>query len=203
MKKPVITPSTPSSFRLAPLASHAQTELFECITANISRLRKHFQWSRKISSDEDFNIFFNKELKKRKNGESLSFLIYHRNQLAGQAGIEHIDQENKKGDICFWVDQKKEGMGLAFHSLKIIFDEAFYTCGLNKVSIRCTYDNTNAQRLAERIGCFFEGIEREALLIDNSFSDHYIYTMFQKDWEEIKIKLEINREAQKEIYTII
>lgn len=76
-----------------------------------------------------------------------------------------------KFDYNFWHQ------GYAKEALSKVLSIAFHTLNLHKVFARCMPQNVPSQKLLLSVGFFKEGIERDCILIGETWQDHIRYAI--------------------------
>ena len=116
-------------------------------------------------------------------GELMEWHIFSGPALCGSIRINHIEADNRKASIGYYLGAKHQGVGIATSSVRAVLEFAFERLGLNRIELRCASENLPSQRLAERLGFSWEGLLRQAELIDGVFLDHFIYSLLRADFD--------------------
>ena len=164
-------------------ASHEDAEeIFALIDKNRAYLG---QWLPFVSNTKsvDDTLAFIRYLYKSGSSE-MAFAIVYKEKIAGLLGFRDIDRINYKFEIGYWVDAQHQGMGLVTKCCRAAIDRAFKKMGMNRVQIRCATGNIRSKNIPKRLGFTFEGIEREAELLNGRFLDLEVYGMLRKDWNK-------------------
>ncbi|MBC7456271.1 MAG: GNAT family N-acetyltransferase [Massilia sp.] len=116
-------------------------------------------------------------------GELLEWHIFSGQILCGAIRLNHIEADNRKASIGYYLGARHQGAGMATASVRAVLKFAFERLGMNRIELRCGSGNRPSQRLAERLGFSWEGLLRQAELIDGVFLDHFIYSLLRADFE--------------------
>lgn len=117
------------------------------------------------------------------SGELLEWHIFSGQALCGAVRLNHIEADNRKASIGYYLGERHQGLGLATESVRAVLKFAYERLGMNRIELRCGSENRASQRLAERLGFSWEGLLRQAELIDGVFIDHFIYGLLRADFE--------------------
>ena len=108
--------------------------------------------------------------------------------------IGHIslDDDKRRED----VNSKEMGYNLAYdcwgkgymtEAAKAVMDYGFEEFGLVVMSICTGPDNKRSQRIIEKCGFKFEGIQRRGYhILDGTDRDNLVYSILREEWEELK-----------------
>lgn len=118
----------------------------------------------------------------RAEGDIFEWHIFSNERLCGAVRLNHIEQENRKAAVGYFLGEKFQGAGLATASVRAVLQFAFERMGLNRIELRCASDNIASQRVAERLGFSWEGLLRQAEMIDGAYLDHFIYGLLREDF---------------------
>lgn len=118
----------------------------------------------------------------RQDGQLFEWHIMADDQLCGAVRINHIEQENRKASIGYYLGKEHQGQGLATLAVRAVLQFGFERMGLNRVELRCASDNMASQRVAKRLGFAWEGLLRQAELIDGTYLDHFVYGLLRADF---------------------
>lgn len=116
--------------------------------------------------------------------EEISFMIIHNETLAGRIGLHHLSQHNRSCSIGYWLTSEAEGKGIITQACRTLINYAYGQLHLNRIEIRAAINNVRSRAVPERLHFTYEGIAREAEVVNNQFLDLAIYSMLKKDWQE-------------------
>lgn len=79
------------------------------------------------------------------------------------------------------------GKGYMTEAAKAVMDYGFEEFGLVVMSICTGPDNKRSQRIIEKCGFKFEGIQRRGYhILDGTDRDNLVYSILREEWEELK-----------------
>ena len=116
-------------------------------------------------------------------GNLFEWHIFAGDQLCGAVRINHIERENRKASVGYYLGEKYLGKGLATSSVRAVLKFAFQRLGFNRIELKCASNNVASQRVAERLGFAWEGLLRQAELVDGVYLDHFVYGLLRADFE--------------------
>ena len=108
--------------------------------------------------------------------------IYFKNTFVGLVGLKDTDLDNQKTEIGYWLSEKYQHKGIVTRSCKKMIEYVFREIGLNRIQLKAATENHKSQRVAERLGFTFEGIERDGELHTRGFVDLKVYGLLMKDY---------------------
>ena len=66
-------------------------------------------------------------------------------------------------------------------SVRAVIAYCFKQMDLNRIELRCASENMPSQRMAKRLGFTWEGMLRQAELLDGEFVDHFVYSLLRQE----------------------
>ncbi len=109
--------------------------------------------------------------------------VYYQNTLIGIIGLKYIDWINRKTEIMYWIDEEFSGKGITTLCVNKLVDISFNEYGLHKVIIEANANNVGSIKIAEKCGFIMEGKLIEDELIDETYTDTYIYSVINRKKE--------------------
>lgn len=163
--------------------SHAGS-LLHLVDANRIHLREWLPWVDNMQEVEHSHNYILSCQKQFEEGTDLGFAIMFRNKMAGRIGIHHINQQNKTGEIGYWLAGGLQGMGIVTRCCTALIRYGFTGLGLNRIVIKCAVGNDRSRAIAEKLNFQKEGILRQGEWVNGSFVDLYQYAMLKEEWGE-------------------
>jgi UDP-4-amino-4,6-dideoxy-N-acetyl-beta-L-altrosamine N-acetyltransferase len=110
----------------------------------------------------------------------------------GLIGILDIDHENRN---CSWVwyigEDDYRGKGIAKRIQLNLYDYVFYTLKMHKLYSRVLMINTHEiDNVHTVLGYLIEGVQKEFIYKNGQYIDVALFSIFERDWEEIKPNFE-------------
>jgi len=161
--------------RHAPLA-------FAAVDRDRAYLGKWLPWVDQ-TTEVDYTVgFIKSSLEQFANNEGLAAGIWCGDELIGGIGTHRIDWLNRRVEIGYWIASRFQGRGIVTAACRVLIDHAFGEWKLNRVEIHCASGNEKSCAIPKRLGFQFEGVLREAQLLNGEYLDIEVYSMLFRDW---------------------
>lgn len=164
---------------------HAEA-IFEIVDRERAYLREWLPWVDRTGQPADTLQFIKSTREQFANNDGLTAGIWHANEYAGTVGTHKIDWLNRKVEIGYWIASKFQRRGIVSEACRALIDHAFEEWELNRVEIHCAPANTKSCAIPKRLGFEFEGVLRQAQLIDGRYLDTNVFAMLAADWAKRK-----------------
>ena len=106
------------------------------------------------------------------------FAILDGDAIAGTINVFHIVREAMQGcTIGYWIDQARNGRGLATAAVEDVVAYAFGELALHRVEAATLLDNVASQRVLEKAAFERIGVARRFLRINDEWRD---FVLFQR-----------------------
>jgi len=103
--------------------------------------------------------------------------------IAGRVALANIVRKAwQNATLGYWVDQGRNGRGLATQASRLALAFAFETAGLHRVQAGVMPRNERSIRVIEKIGMRYEGLSERYLLINGVWEDHRMYALTAEEW---------------------
>jgi ribosomal-protein-serine acetyltransferase len=120
---------------------------------------------------ERFRDFF-------QNGTSFEFAVSSASgAYLGSCGLNHIDQENHRANLGYWVRTSAAGRGVATKGVELLSEWAFQNTDLMRLEILIAVGNTRSIRVAEKVGAVREGVLRKRLVLHGVAHDAVMFSL--------------------------
>ncbi|MBQ6788659.1 MAG: GNAT family N-acetyltransferase [Clostridia bacterium] len=90
-------------------------------------------------------------------------------KFIGTCGFTSFDLTNNSAEVGYVLSRGWWHRGIAAEALTRVLDFGFNTLGLRRIEARYMADNESSRRVMEKVGMVFEGIRRDALLLDGVY----------------------------------
>lgn len=167
---------------LKPLQMENAGVIFELINRNRHYLRKWLPFVDNTWKVEDTQMFIKSVLSSGGPKRDLIFEIWFKNQFAGLIALKEIDRWNKKTEIGYWLDPDLENKGIMTRCCKALINCAFKKMALHRIQIKVGIGNAQSSRIPEKLGFYFEGIEKAGEKFPDRYIDLEVYSILRKDW---------------------
>jgi RimJ/RimL family protein N-acetyltransferase len=154
-------------------------------------LDEWLSWVYKTHSPEDEFTFYlvNWSQKNWEEGTGFAYVIYQKgtNKILGTIDLFHVSDENKSGEIGYWLADDAVGHGYMQEAVRTLETEAF-KAGLNRIVIGNDTQNIRSAHVAERCGYILEGVMRQDAWdgYHKRFRNCNIWSKLKSDWEKEK-----------------
>ena len=159
---------------------HAES-LLNVVNANRVHLRQWLPWVDNMQTVAHFKYYINDCKKRAIDKTDFGFAIIIDKNIVGRIGLHHINQQNKIGEIGYWLADEMQGKGIVKRCCKSIINFAFTELGLNRIEIKCAVGNEKSKAVAEKLQFKYEGILRQAELLHGKFVDLHLFGLVKQD----------------------
>ena len=160
-------------------------ELSALIDAYSGHLARWLPWAAR-QTREDTVHFIEWGRKQLRDVNGCQFAIVEDARIVGIIGFHSIDWQHSSTSIGYWLAADAQGRGTMTHALYAMLDEALAVWGLHRVEIRANVENDRSRALIERAGLTFEGVAREAFMLNGAFRDDAVYSMLASEWRALR-----------------
>ncbi|MED4689074.1 GNAT family protein [Peribacillus frigoritolerans] len=123
---------------------------------------------------EDKTLLWFKTLEGR--NDRVDYTITFDGEPAGLIGLLNIDSKNKKAEYYICLGQEKfKGRGIASIATDLLIKIGYKEFGLQKIYLYTEVENTQAQKLFEKIGFEKEGLLKNDVIYNAKKIDRYVY----------------------------
>lgn len=171
-----------NNIELRLIETHHAEELNSLIERNFNHIKKWSAWLKDDRSIENTHTFIKRNLKQFAENEGFAVGIWYRDKMAGQIEYNYLDWKNRKTEIGFWLGESFQGKGLVTKSCRVLIDYAFNELKLNRIEMRCGFENKKSRKIAGKLGFTEEGIVRQVEWLQGRFVDFVIYGMLASEW---------------------
>ena len=97
----------------------------------------------------------------RATGRELSLAIVgHEGELLGSIALAHIDWDDHRAEIGYWVAREARGRSVASRATKLLSRHAIETLGFERLELLAHPENEASLRVASKAGYTHEGLLR-------------------------------------------
>jgi ribosomal-protein-serine acetyltransferase len=160
---------------------HAEM-LFALIEANRTTLRTWLPWLDDVREVEHVRVFCRRGLHELAENGNFILGIWHREALAGVLEVHHIDWDDRRTSLGYWLGAEFQGKGLMTGACRTVIDHLFTHMSLNRVEIRAATGNTRSRAIPERLGFTWEGTLRQHQRLYGRYVDLEVYGMLREEW---------------------
>ena len=111
-----------------------------------------------------------------RNEDGGRFGIVDDDDLVGTISLSNVSHGFfRSANVGYWVDERRNGRGLASRALAALVDHAFGELGLHRLEAGTLLDNFGSQRVLEKNAFERIGVARSYLQIAGSWRDHVLF----------------------------
>jgi ribosomal-protein-serine acetyltransferase len=156
--------------------------LFACVDREREYLRQWVAWVDSRSSEDDILAFIRGALEKFAKNQGFTAGIWADGSIAGVIALHTIDWVNRRGEIGYWLAREFQGRGIVTAAARAVTQHGLVELDLNRIEIQCAAENTKSSAIPKRLGFTFEGVLREAGLLNGRHRDLELYSMLRREY---------------------
>mgnify|MGYP001190383602 CR=1 FL=1 len=180
---------------LRPIALQDATAVLELILKNEQHLKQWLPWVVKPFTIHTVLSYIEMSDRKRLQQTGYEYVILYRNSICGIVGLEHVDWQNRKASIGYWIGKEYEGKGLVLRAVNAVVKAAFEDLKLNRLEMYCAEQNFRSRAVPERLFFRIEGILRQNEWLYDHYVDHVLYGQLRSEYDHRPKQLSPQNEA--------
>ncbi len=139
--------------------------LYKVVSDSAAELRQWMPWCHENYSIDDTKFWVNLCINDWQAQSAFRYLIedISTKEILGAVGLERIIKDHKVAELGYWVATQHHKKGIATQASQLAAAEAFAKHGLRRVEIMVLEYNHASNKVAEKIGAYFEGKLRNRL----------------------------------------
>lgn len=161
-------------------------DIFALVDSNREHLGCWLPWIEAMRSLEDERQWIEGYMKEQAEGTSLAFLIVYQGAIVGVIATESIDLLRKTCESGYFLADSLQGRGIVTRACRGLLSYIFDNLGMNRVQVRIMPHNVRSIAIPQRLGFVYEGIQRQAQLLNGQFYDFAVYSMLASEWANAK-----------------
>jgi RimJ/RimL family protein N-acetyltransferase len=116
----------------------------------------------------------------REAGAMVAFLILDEadGRLLGGAALHHVDVEEGRGEVGYWLLPGARGRGVATRSARVVAEWGF-SLGLERIEAQTSLGNAASQRVLEHAGFTREGVRRSVRRQRGGREDRVVFSLLR------------------------
>ena len=167
---------------MIPAAIADAAELASLVTENAAYLKKFLPKVVTLSTVAACTEHLQYVIDAGKEDELFEWHIFSNDKLCGAIRLNKIELQNHKASIAYYIGENCQGQGLASSSVRAVLGYCFNQLGFNRIELQCTSTNLASQQVAKRLGFVWEGMLRQAELLDGAYEDLFVYSLLREDF---------------------
>lgn len=164
--------------------THLAEKMFQYVLEDKERLSQFLPWPKFINSIQDEINFINRCNESWIDKSGAHYGIYRNSdtEYMGNISSFSFNWENASCEIVYWILGKFEKNGYMSEAVKLI-EKTLFETGFNRIVIRFDPQNFRSGSIPKRLGYSFEGILREAVVVDNTFRNLEVYSKLKCEFD--------------------
>lgn len=116
-------------------------------------------------------------------GRAVRFAIRDRQSraLLGVVGLDSCVHLHRSCELGYWLRRDATGRGLMTEAATASVEFAFSRMSMHRIRCAAATDNLQSLRVIQRLGFRFEGIARQAELVQARWLDHAVFAKLSRD----------------------
>lgn len=149
-------------------------------------LREWLPWLDYTKTVGDTFEYIKGTIKGYSENTSLTTTILYKGKIAGIAGFNQFNWQNRNTSIGYWLGEGFQGKGIMIRTTAALTNYALRDLNLNRVEIRAAIGNQKSRSIPERLGFTYEGISRQSEWLYDHYVDHAVYSMLAEDIKQVR-----------------
>ena len=172
-----------SGVLIRPMTPEDQPSLFAAVRESIDTVGRWMPWCHPDYSTTDSDRWIALCQINWQFGIDREFGIFDAasGDVLGCVGLNLINRINNFGNLGYWVRASRTGKGIAAIAATMVARFGFGELQLIRLEVIARVDNAASRRVAEKIGCHFEGIARSRLQFKGVPYDAAVYSLLPDD----------------------
>jgi len=166
---------------LKELSFSSAAVIFQSIDNSRQYLSKWLPFTNLTKSQKDTEKFIQAVNYSTNRKKEKVFEIWYQNEFAGLLGLKDINENYRKLELGYWLDENMQNRGIMLRSCKQLINHIFGTMQMNRITVKVAVGNSKSSAIPKKLGFHFEGIEREGEALHGKFVDLEIYSLLKKD----------------------
>jgi ribosomal-protein-alanine N-acetyltransferase len=104
------------------------------------------------------------------------------NKFMGTCGYGWWSSAHARAEIGYALSKKYWNRGLMTEALRKVVTFGFEKMKLNRIEARCFIANRASEKVMQKIGMKFEGIQREGLFAKEKYQDLKVYSILRREY---------------------
>ncbi|GEL66817.1 GNAT family N-acetyltransferase [Marinilactibacillus psychrotolerans] len=157
-------------------------ELFRLVDSDRDHLRTFLSFvDDSVDVTSQMN-YFKMKMAGAANGTDKIFLIASDDKIIGSIDLHHIDSNNGKGEIGYWIHSSYAGKNIISKAVKTLCAYSFEVLKLNKLTIFADVENIPSNKVALKTGFQLVGTKRQDIIMYDQYRDMNEYYLLKSDF---------------------
>jgi ribosomal-protein-serine acetyltransferase len=176
-------PVETSRLLLVPLEISDGDELWDAVEGSRWHLERWLPWVPFNSTREASVRYAEACVTDWDGGRAVRFAIRDRQSrdLLGVVGLDSCVHLHRSCELGYWLRRDATGRGLMTEAANAAVEFAFARMAMHRIRCAAATDNFPSLRVIQRLGFRFEGIARQAELVQSRWLDHAVFAKLSQD----------------------
>jgi RimJ/RimL family protein N-acetyltransferase len=168
------------------------TEDIEAVWPSMSdpRISENMSWNAHQNKEET-RQFLERAEKDLEAQKGVTWGIRSKGDFCGIFSIISILRSHRalrydRGELAYWCALTHQGTGIMSEAGRSVIEFGFARLGLNRLVVGHHLENTSSQRLIERLGFQFIGIEHQVFMKGGRWIDIKVYELLARDYSTLR-----------------
>jgi ribosomal-protein-serine acetyltransferase len=168
---------------LLPIEISDGDELWEAVEGSRWHLERWLPWVPFNSTREASMRYAEACVADWDSGRAVRFAIRDRSsrELLGVVGLDSCVHLHRSCELGYWLRRDATGKGLMTEAANASAQFAFSRMAMHRIRCAAATDNFPSLRVIQRLGFRFEGIARQAELVQSRWLDHAVFAKLSSD----------------------
>jgi ribosomal-protein-serine acetyltransferase len=168
---------------LVPIEISDGDELWEAVEGSRWHLERWLPWVPFNNTREASMRYAEACVADWDGGRAVRFAIRDRTsrELLGVVGLDSCVHLHRSCELGYWLRRDATGKGLMTEAANASVQFAFSRMAMHRIRCAAATDNFPSLRVIQRLGLRFEGIARQAELVQSRWLDHAVFAKLSSD----------------------
>lgn len=174
---------TDGRITLRPIETRDAAVIYHAVLESADNLAPWMPWYHAEYSLQDTRTWCKAAQRNWQEGLSFDFALMAATDktFLGICGLNHINPDDGCANLGFWVRSSHTGKGIATTAALLVARFGFEELGLNRIEIVAARYNYISQRVAEKTGAIWEGVQRGRLKVREKIYDAVMFSLLPED----------------------
>jgi ribosomal-protein-serine acetyltransferase len=177
------TPVETPRLLLVPIEISDGDELWDAVEGSRWHLERWLPWVPFNSTREASVRYAEACVAYWDGGRAVRFAVRdrHSRELLGVVGLDSCVHLHRSCELGYWLRRDATGKGLMTEAANASVEFAFSRMAMHRIRCAAATDNFPSLRVIQRLGFRFEGIARQAELVQARWLDHAVFAKLSQD----------------------
>ena len=157
-----------------------------------------FRYTSTPTTPDQKERYFAKVLADQAAGRAYPFTMLEGGRIVGTTRLTDLHPEYRNAELGYtWIALERQGSAVNVESKLLMLGFAFEALGLIRVQLNVDSRNARSQASIRALGATFEGTLRSHQIMKDGFvRDTMVFSILEREWPELKPRLEARLEQK-------